>query len=143
MKNKICRWLFFVAVGIVLFGVVKTASTEKDIESGTLAPVEDKQAIGAILERLIGCESGGNPDAVAVNDGNTGLDSKGVLQFQLPTFQRFALKYQLFPEAEAKELENLWTDPDAQIKVATKMLEDDMKNLNHWYNCRIKIGVVL
>ena len=146
MKPKICRWLIILAALAFTFGAIKAIATRTIELNEGLVPSEQEMAhmrqINAIrgtLHKLIGCESRWNPFAVAVNDGNTGLDSKGYLQFQLPTFKGFALEYALFPKAEAKELENFWADPEAQIKVATRMLEDDMENLDHWYNCRNRL----
>lgn len=93
------------------------------------------------LRKLANCESGMREGAIAVNDGNTGRDSKGIFQFQLPTFVAYATKYALFPDAEAAELPNLWTDPDAQIRVAATMIKKEPNAMRHWYICSKKLGL--
>ena len=91
------------------------------------------------IEKLIECESGGNEGAVNHEDALiTGSPSVGVLQFQESTFVHYAKLYNLFPNAEESELENLWPGRDAQIKVATKMLEDGL--YGHWFLCSEKLG---
>ena len=93
------------------------------------------------IEKLIACESGGNESAVNNEDALiTGSPSVGVLQFQESTFVHYAKLYNLFPNAEENELENLWPGKDAQIKVATAMLEDGL--YGHWRNCSIAIGIL-
>lgn len=96
---------------------------------------------GSQLRKLAECESGMKENAIAVNDGNTGRDSKGIFQFQLPTFVGYATKYALFPDAEAAELPNLWTDPDAQIRVAAAMIRKEPNAMRHWYLCSKKLGL--
>lgn len=140
MKTKICRWLFIIAVLAFFFGVVKTLGDKIQAQDGAIPQDRIEEPVAAIIERLIACESGGNPLAIHKMDG--GSDSVGILQFKLKTFVGYALKYNLFPSAEAKELENLWTDPDAQIKVASKILKEP-NGMRHWLICSIKTGVML
>ena len=140
LKNR--RWLIIAALIVLLYGLLKTNAHQPNQEDSGVVPVVDNRAttsqidpIEGIIEKLITCESGGRIDAVAYNDGGTGLDSRGILQFQLPTFKGYAKQFNLFPYAEAKELENLWTDPDAQRQLAKEMIKKDRKNLYHWRVC--------
>lgn len=76
--------------------------------------------VDEILFKIIECESGGNPNAWNKDDPNDG--SKGILQFQEPTFQRFCVK--------KYGLENDIWSPEIQIKCAEKMLDEGL--INHW-----------
>ena len=142
MKTRICWWLVFLAASIVLWGVLKPVAYDLAKPNKGIVPDKNSERVSLILERLIACESGGREDAIAINDGGTGLDSRGVLQFQFPTFKRFAQAFNLFPYADAADLENLWPDKESQIKVATAMLLTDKRNLKHW-TCAQKVNAVL
>ena len=63
-----------------------------------------------------------------------GLRSYGCLQFQLPTFKQYFIRY--YPEAaknmEKTDWENQIYDCDLQKELAYKMLKDDYGNWKHW-----------
>ena len=93
--------------------------------------------IEAVLSELAMCESGGDDKAVNWDDGAPGLHSKGLLQFQHPTF-RHEWRRLINKDIEDEEIYNLWTDPEAQTQLATAMLTESPKNLRHWKICTRK-----
>lgn len=138
MNPKNRRLLIAIALAVLLYGYLKTNTYEFKRESGGIVLDSSKDAatgqIDAIIEKLVACESGGNPNAYHPKDGD-GTDSVGILQFKVKTFVHYALAYDLFPYADAAELPNLWNDPDAQIKVAKEMIRRDRNNLYNWKVC--------
>lgn len=102
-------------------------------------PEQPKDAtIQLKVEKLIECESGGKN--VVILDTN-GLHSYGILQFQKATFISYMKRYALAPRAEQKELENFLQDSEIQRELAYRMLEEDPKNVRHWYNCAKAKGI--
>ncbi len=87
------------------------------------------------LNKLSYCESRNNPCAV----GDEGL-SKGELQFHAGTFLAYNSKYQILPELEKTELENVWADSWVQNKLADKMLTEE-GGWRHWLICSKLIGL--
>lgn len=75
---------------------------------------------------LAECESGGNPYAYNEKDPNGG--SYGLLQYQIPTFQKFCV--------EKYGLENDIWDYEVQIECCENMLEEGLAS--HW-SCYKKI----
>lgn len=76
---------------------------------------------------LISCESNWKEDAVGDNN-----KSLGILQFQKPTFDRFAKKYK-------KGFLDI-SDPYDQIDLAALMISDGHQE--HWYHCSRKVGLL-
>jgi len=91
------RYIFVVLGVIFLLAVVcypfypKTAHSGSDslsdcfIEAPRVPYYPQPQTYGALIEDLVECESGGNPDAL----GDNGR-AHGVLQFHRPTFEQYA-----------------------------------------------------
>jgi len=78
---------------------------------------------------LIDCESGGNPNAWNKKDPNGG--SKGILQFQEPTFYQYAKEVGI-------ENPDIWS-AEQQIETANYMLS---KGLLHQWTCGEKCGTI-
>jgi len=81
----------------------------------------ETQVLGSLIENpiidlLIQCESGGNPNAI----GKAG--ERGILQFMPQTFKHFCV--------EKYGLENDIWNPDIQIECCKKMLEQGLEQ--HW-----------
>lgn len=102
-----------------------------------VAEPEDK--LGALIEQLAICESGGLATALNPQDG--GSRSVGVLQFKDQTFLHYAQRYTLFPNAEKEEILNFLWDADYQKLLARKMLEENPNNWTHWRICGSKVGL--
>ena len=79
--------------------------------------------INSIVEKLIKCESRGNPRAYNKNDlDNT--PSYGILQFKPGTLYSFGMEFKLLPsDFPENEILNRMDEPDLQIAVAKKMIE--------------------
>lgn len=96
--------------------------------------------LGAWLNRLVSKESEGKTHIKVLDHNNR--YSYGCLQFQMATFKSYIRKYDLLPEAEDKELENMIYDCDFQKTLARKMIEDDYSNWKNWYtSATAKIGL--
>ena len=106
----------FVATGNLVLKIPRTLATRYSGESKT------------ILDKIIECESSGNPKAYNPDDvhydseGNKFIGSFGITQFGRPTFQEFCV--------EKYGMENDIWDPDIQIECAKKMIDNGL--LNHW-----------
>jgi hypothetical protein len=124
---KICVSL--ISLCIYAFSAQAAYAPTKNISAENPSLNEGILGMVAKLER---CESGSRN--ICVIDTN-GKKSCGVLQYQLSTYKSFIKRYKLLPEAEDHEIENMWLDPDMQRLVTYKALEEDTKNLSHWYNC--------
>lgn len=99
-----------------------------------ISPIRQIDPIAGIINKLIECESGGKVDAVHYNDGAAGLHSRGILQFQRPTFARY-WRNLINNDIDDVDVDNLWTDASNQILLAEAMITDNPKNLNHWKVC--------
>lgn len=100
-----------------------------------LANVPDER-IRRILTDLVRCESSGRIN-VKVLDTNKEY-SYGILQFQVGTFNSFGKKYKILSDSlEMSETENLIYDPNLQIKIASKMIDEGL--WYHWKNCYEKV----
>lgn len=122
-----------IIAGLLAGAIMVLGNTQQE------ARAEDPQNnTDRIIERLIECESGGNPEAIG--DGGKAY---GILQFHLGTFMHFGVKYraELFPNAEPLEVENFYADEWAQVEIARKMLKEP-GGVEHWYNCALKIGLL-
>ena len=110
---------------------IKTSEPDLDDSGGKNDPLDDW------IERLIWCESRGNPDAVNWYDGGT--PSFGILQFKTDTFWRYNLKYQLLPNLEKNEVPNIIMDSDVQIRLAKRIISNG--GYKNWFNCVKSIGL--
>ncbi|MBI5220879.1 MAG: hypothetical protein HY978_03550 [Candidatus Liptonbacteria bacterium] len=104
-------------------------------------PTTQPDALDVWLERLAELESHGKAQLKIVD--HNGWHSYSCLQFQMPTFKEYVVKYNLLPEAEEPELENMIYDCDFQKQLAKKMLLDDPSNWQHWYFSVIEKGLGL
>lgn len=78
-----------------------------------------------LINQLIECESGGNPEAI----GDEGK-AIGILQFHYPTFKRYCV--------ERYDYRNDITDPEIQYNCAREMLAENFDNVLNW-SCYLKI----
>jgi len=140
MKPAI-RWIvILICVIIIAYGIFKPREYKYQFDNKDAAMGKINDLEGTIA-KLIDCESGGNPKAYHAKDGD-GTDSVGILQFKWLTFEQYARKLNVFPHAEAAELKNIWTDPDAQINLAKEMIKSNRNNLRHWLICSKKNGLL-
>lgn len=96
--------------------------------------------LGAWINKLAHKESEGKTHVKILDHNNQ--YSYGCLQFQMATFKSYVHKYDLLPEAEDKELENMIYDCDFQKILARAMIEDDYTNWRNWYtSVTKKIGL--
>lgn len=132
--STISTAIALVLATLVLHAVTTPAispTTQENALKGQISP------IAGIINKLIECESGGNPNAVHYNDGAAGLHSRGILQFQRPTFARY-WRNLINNDIDDVDVDNLWTDASNQILLAEAMITDNPKNLNHWKVCSTK-----
>lgn len=83
------------------------------------------------VNKLVYEESRGRSD-LKILDHN-GYYSYGCLQFQMPTFKAYVHRYDLLPESEDSELENMIYDCNFQKKLTKLMIQEDPGNWRHWY----------
>lgn len=130
----ILTWLIFV-LGISSSTIINI--TNEQVELATYA---QKQAIEngvdpAKFVRLIECES-----KISYREGDfnpdTGLhESKGILQFQKKTWDRFSRIYKIKDPYPG--------DSHSQIRLAARMLGDNPNHAYHWWYCsKYKAGFV-
>ena len=98
---------------------------------------ESNSPINHWLEKLIALESEGKNNAKVLD--RNGLHSFGCLQFQMPTFQEYGLKYKLFSEDD--DLSNLIYDCDLQKKMAKQMIKENPENWKKWYTSVVVRGL--
>ncbi len=133
---KLIKWLLsitFTGLALALLTAL-LAVMQMPIKPQLTSKSPANRQIEAIVSQLAMCESGGNADAVHYNDGAVGLHSRGLLQFQRPTFKGY-WTHLINPDVDDADVDNLWTDPDNQKILATAMLEKDLGNLRHWKIC--------
>lgn len=85
-----------------------------------------------IIDKLIACESSGNPMAYNPKD-NDGLPKYGILQYRLETFKEQAIKYNILPKT-ADFKKEIWNE-ELQIEVARHMIRDGM--VGRWGCARV------
>lgn len=82
--------------------------------------------------KLINCESGLNKNAKG--DYRNGVPkANGLLQFWEGTFNTYSEKY---------GIEGKYTNPVAQIKLASLMIGRMDDGIFHWKNCGLKVGLI-
>jgi len=102
--------------------------------------VQAKDKLDLWLDRLALKESQGKTHVKILDHNNR--YSYGCLQFQMQTFESYVQKYNLLPDTESAELENMIYDCDFQKILAKKMIEDDYTNWRNWYtSAKTKIGL--
>ena len=104
---KYTQWItttIFTAIVFVLAIVLLAAITTPIIHITKEKPIN--RQLEAVVSLLVECESSGNPDAVHFNDGAIGLHSRGLLQFQRPTFSGY-WKGLINKDIEEVEIDNL------------------------------------
>ena len=109
---------------------------QKNLDELKLQEVQN--ATTELIQSIMQCESGGNPDSVNTNDKKiTGYASYGLFQFQPYTFLSFAKKYKVLPQdanPPMKELVRLMKIPIYNQAVAHGMIKDGLTE-QHWTNC--------
>ena len=124
------------ATGILVLAVSSVPNTSViDVPEKDTRNME----IVALVESLAFCESSNRPD-VTILDTN-GLHSRGVMQFQYPTFKQYVRKYNLLEHVEDAELIYWMHEAEFSMHLAYLMLEENPDNWMHWYNCSRKTGV--
>lgn len=107
-----------------------------------IAPVERKaDKLDAWINSLVTKESEGKSH-IKILDHNDRY-SYGCLQFQMETFEAYVKRYELLPNTEDSELENMIYDCDFQKLLTRKMIEEDPENWRHWYTSVAKRGLGL
>jgi hypothetical protein len=61
----------------------------------------------------------------------------------METFESYVKRYELLPNMEDSELENMIYDCDFQKLLTRKMIEEDPENWRHWYTSVAKRGLGL
>ena len=104
------------------------------------APVERKaDKLDAWINSLVNKESEGRSH-IKILDHNARY-SYGCLQFQMETFEGYVKRYELLPNTEDSELENMIYDCDFQKLLTRKMIEENPENWRHWYTSVAKRGL--
>ena len=95
-----------------------------------------KEPTNLIIEKLIACESSGNP--LALNKKDAHGESIGILQYRRETFREQMIKYHFIDTSEWEESdwENAIWDSIIQKKLARLMIAD---NLGGRWGCWNKI----
>ena len=83
------------------------------------------ETYGVLIDKLVKCESSGNPKAI----GDNGR-AKSILQFHEPTFKRYCIDRYGLPN-------DIW-DPEIQRECCDRMLVENFENVNHW-SCFLKV----
>jgi len=97
----------------------------------------DSQCPDKVLADLAYCESSIRPD-IRILDSNNRY-SYGLFQFQAQTFLSQGQLYGLVGDIELAEVPNIIYDPQLQLALTRKMIQDNKQN--NWYNCSKKLGV--
>lgn len=133
--------LFLVFLLNAIFSVPNVSGKAIDPQVYNSVPtvLEDSQIANwwayAKISKLAFCESNWNPKA----SGDSGK-AYSVLQFHQRTFYSYGKQYKLLPQdLEYAETLNRIEEPETQVQIAKKMIEEDIRNLNHWKNCRKKM----
>lgn len=132
MKKQLIFWILVLIATSLLLRVSREWTYEPE-------KVEQQDKLGALIDQLAMCESGGL--ATAVNPFDGGSHSRGVLQFKDSTLIHYTKRYNLLPEAEDAEILNFIFDADYQKKLARLMLDENINNWRHWTNCSKKVGL--
>ena len=142
MSKKQRKWaillfvLFCVLLGLHYWTRTWVLESIKDPATSVLERLNSNLEM-KMIKKLAEYESGLKIDAIHRNDG--GSDSIGLLQWKVSSFTMYALKYNLFPNAEAKEIENFVADPNAQIDLTVKVLAES-GGWRNWTNYFKSIG---
>jgi len=95
-----------------------------------------EMALEIWMDKLVQLESKGN-EYSKVKDSN-GQYSYGCLQFQMPTFKSYGLKYGLILKDDERNLNEIIYDCKLQKEIAEAMLREDSGNWRHWYTSVVK-----
>ena len=149
MKKKIyiVGIIFIAILATILFPKVAYESTEENFAYAEQTVVIEEKVIKKIedptqylqnlsreewLEKLVSCESGGNPNAINLVDLD-GTSSHGILQFKDTTFEMYKLRYGL-GDVELY-------DPIAQKTIVRLMMDDSkVRWQNEFPDCVRKYG---
>ncbi len=110
------------------------------VESPPQGNLEAINPILTVIDQLVEKESEGKTDIVILDTNNK--HSFSCLQFQMSTFKQYVKRYNLLPEAEDHEIENMIMDCDFQKLVAYKMLEENPNNILHWRTSARKLNLI-
>jgi hypothetical protein len=113
-------------------------STVGAISGQETAEYKEVSEIVKKIEALERCDTG--KDGKILDSNNE--YSYSCLCFQEKTFISYSKKFNLFPYAEEGEYLNFINDCEVQEKLATLMINDDIKNLSHWRNTAIKLKLL-
>ena len=103
----------------------------KDALQQWLEKTQDKEKY-EILKELARCES--NFLVTAVNWDDGGSPSYGLLQIKQKTFEFYNSRYGFYPNIEYDEIINVIYDPDSQIELAARVLDEPL-GWRNWLNC--------
>ncbi|MBI4085031.1 MAG: hypothetical protein HY432_00805 [Candidatus Liptonbacteria bacterium] len=115
------------------------ASTPAIYSSKPIVAFEDESPLDYWIRKLVLLESEGKTD-IKVLDHN-GLHSFGCLQFQMSTFEEYALKYDLI--SDGSSVEEAIYDCELQKEIAKRMIRENRNNWRRWYTSVIIKGLGL
>ena len=100
---------------------------------------EERLRVEILQVEIMECESGGNKNAVNYQDARiTGYVSRGLYQFQLPSWYAAAKRYKIIPEdMTMDEAAELYADPVYNAAAAHGLIKDG--ETHHWKNCMDRI----
>lgn len=112
-------------------GSTPTAILASAINARAGDTVQARDALDQWIDHLAQKESDGKTNIKILDHNNR--YSYGCLQFQMQTFKSYIRKYNLLPDTEDKELENMIYDCAFQKTLAKAMIVDDYSNWRNWY----------
>lgn len=126
--------LFFLngLVKMTLGWIVGVALATNPLPVAKSPAIELLDPLKPVLEHLAYCESRGKASAVNLHDPDTA--SLGLYQFKLATWNYYIDKYNLFPDTELLERENLIWDTVSQEIVARAVLSEP-NGWQNWWTC--------
>ena len=127
IRNYKYRYLILlILIALFLLLGVKATSSKQEIplsdcflEASRIPYYPQPQTYGALIEELVECESGGNPEALG-DDGR----AHGVLQFHRPTFERYCVDRYGY-------VNDIWNE-EIQRECAKEMIEENFNNVANW-----------
>jgi hypothetical protein len=119
---------------------IKTVNHNHKLETlKVLRKYYDEDYYDKIVEKLIMCESSGNP--LAINPVDGGVSSLGLLQWKIETFREYAEKYGVIGKnASWNYVATIIWDKKINKYLAIQILKNEPETAKKlWYNCWRKI----
>ena len=135
-----------IGIGVLIAMSLVLSSTKMaeapNIMSKNITEVQRPDALDNWLTKLAFCESSNNPDAINWDD--VGSPSFGYLQWKTDSFWAYNNLYEVLPDLEKSEVENIITgDKEIQIKLARIVIleEHSGRGWRNWWNCSRRAGL--